>query len=219
MSPMQWRFIALLACAPRAWTTSSRKDAQAHIECYVCNLMVHEANEHKKNNKLIVEDDVADMIDGLCQTKRKEGRWVTSIDIEMDKDKTLKIVKQADVGHCRKECGIARSACETALEDQEDDLKTMLLEDKAVPKMQKALCKSICKPKAKGKLPKLVGWEDEEFKAKHASIVQQEDMMPPGMQTYNANDILSMTDSDQKAFFADQEWKMQVREARARAEA
>lgn len=208
----------MLACATRALTAVSRKDAQLHVECYVCNLMVHEAHSYMKQNELKVEDDVADMIDGLCSTKRKEGRWVASTDILMHHDDTLIIQRMKDLGECRKECQIIQKSCLDALEEEEDTLKTMLLEEEAVPKMQRKFCKDTCKRKAKGKLPKLNGWEDEEFKVIHASFVKAEDEFGPTIKRYDANEIMSWSDHDQKLFFIQQEKAELVRRDRERAE-
>merc|ERR1712137_158825 len=107
---------------------------------------------------------------------------------------------------------VARTACMDALKGQEDDLLELLVSKTSVAEIAKSICRKSCKTKRK--LPALNDWQDEEFKARDQAIVDQEDALPPGMQSYNANDILSMTESDQIAWFADQEKKRQLREMR-----
>merc|ERR1711963_759625 len=148
----------------------------------------------------------------LCTVKRKEGRWVSSIDIsKKNDDAPLQISRHKDAGECKKECIIGRAACRKALGGKEEVVKHMLKNGNSVVDMRSKICKKSC---VERKLPKLEGWQDETFVARNAAVVAQEDALPPGMQAYNAKDILDMSESDQQAFFADQAYKRRIREER-----
>eukprot|EP00929_Paragymnodinium_shiwhaense_P049087 TRINITY_DN24779_c0_g1_i1.p1 TRINITY_DN24779_c0_g1~~TRINITY_DN24779_c0_g1_i1.p1 ORF type:complete len:220 (+),score=74.41 TRINITY_DN24779_c0_g1_i1:73-732(+) len=180
------------------------KEAVAHVACAVCELAVEEASKYIKENAIIDEDGVADVVDGLCSVKRKEGRWCSSIDITRD-DAALSIEKQGSIGECRNECLTAQRACQQALKDKEEDLVGLLLKGSAVKDLKKKICKKICKKK----LPKLGKWTDEEFKARDAKEVETEDMIAKmkadtgmGMKMYKREDLMSMSEGDMETMAA-----------------
>jgi len=188
---------------------SSKDDLVAHIQCQVCELMVSEAHGYVERHALTSEDDVGDLVDHLCVVKRKEGRWVSSIDL-VDSGDSLTVTRQSDVGVCRRECHVGYTACTRSLKGKEDTLADMLRAREPLSSMKASLCKASCKKKRAR--PQI--WENEVFEKRDAAVVAQEDALPPGMQSYNANDILSMTESDQAAWFADQEHKKMLRDLR-----
>merc|ERR1711948_124315 len=99
-----------------------------------------------------------------------------------------------------------------ALKGREEKLLELLSTRATIEDVKKRICKKSCQRQKT--LPPLKDWKDEEYTKRDAAIVEQEDRLPPGMQSYNANDILSMSESDQMAWFADQERKKQLREMR-----
>mmetsp|Transcript_55676 Transcript_55676/g.86459 ORF Transcript_55676/g.86459 Transcript_55676/m.86459 type:complete len:221 (-) Transcript_55676:53-715(-) len=191
----------------------NKDDVVSHLLCPICEQMIKEARSYADKNKLSSGDDYSDLVDNLCAIKKKEGRWVTSIDISQKAggQNLLQFVRRDDVGECHRECHFSQRACVEALRGKEESLAEMLAQRMPEEKMRKQICKKSCKRK---QLPQLPAWEDEEFVARDAAMVTQEDLLPPGMQAYNAQDILSMSQSDQMAFFADQEYKNQQRQAR-----
>jgi len=195
-----------------------KKAAVAHLLCPVCGVMVQEAYNYVQNKSLVDEDDVADLVENLCSQKRKEGRWLTSLDVYReggaDSDAPLQVARRPEVGACRRECHLGRSACLEVLGGEEDQLKEMLRARALASDMRSSICKPRCKNRP---LAKLTGWEDEEFKAlSEAEVTSLEavDNMPPGMQAYNAKDIMAMSESDQAAWYADQNRKAALRQAR-----
>jgi len=177
-----------------------------HIQCAVCKLMVQEAGRQAKVQDLKEsdEDAYADIIDHLCTVKQKQGRWVSSIDISEpeDGDGQLQIEKKPDVGECKTECHLARAACLKALKGNEEALQSLLRSGLELEEISGRVCKKTCKSL---ELPDLEDWIDEPFVPRDPASVQQEDMLPPGMRAYDANDIVSMSEGDAKAFSADQE--------------
>lgn len=206
------QLVVLLGYCGAVSAGNPKKDVLAHLACPVCEQMVVEAETYAKTNKLASEEDLSDLMEHLCTVKKKEGRWVTSLDISQAEDSLLKVERRTETGECHRECHLIQLACVKALANKEADLADMLRAADTVASIQKSICKKSCKNKA---LPKLPAWEDEEFKARDAAMLAQEDLLPPGMQAYNAQDILGMSKSDQLSWFADQEHKKRQRESRA----
>merc|ERR1719215_2571340 len=102
---------------------SVAKEAIAHVSCQVCELAVTEAKAYAKENAIVDEDGIADLVDGLCSLKNKQGRWVSQIDIFRETaDGRLQIEKQPGPGECKTECLTVQRACTQSLNGKEETL-------------------------------------------------------------------------------------------------
>merc|ERR1712061_627521 len=153
-----------------------------HIQCAVCKIAVKEAAGFVKEKKLEDEEALGDLVEQLCSPSKKEGKWVTKLDIVRNSDaEPLKVQRQEKTGTCRKECKAIQRACSGALRGKEDDFASMLAEAAGVGKMQAKICKQVC---AKA-VPNLGEWADEKWEEdKDAAVSELMDSMKgmPGME-------------------------------------
>merc|ERR1712129_533535 len=114
-------------------------------QCEVCNIAMDEASQYVKENSIVDEDNMADMLEGLCSVKKKEGRWVSMLDIvREDDDAQLAVVRQETPGFCKSECLLVQRACQAAIKNKEEKLQSMLLKGKRPKELKKDVCKKIC---------------------------------------------------------------------------
>lgn len=195
----------------QGWETTPKKgrvskEAIAHVQCEVCELLAESVSSYAKEHAIHDEDGIADMLEGACSVKKLEGRWVSTLDIvRKDSDAQLSVVRQETPGYCRQECLIVQRACEASLKNKEEDLTSMLLQGKTVQDMKKSMCKKLCKKAA----PKLAEWKDEVFEARDVKEMETEDMMAKmkaetgmGMKMYKREDMLSMSEGDMEIMAA-----------------
>ncbi|CAL1157975.1 unnamed protein product [Cladocopium goreaui] len=183
-----------------------RKVAESFTVCQVCEQAVEEAIIYSKENKISSEDDLNDMIDGLCSVKKKEGRWVAHLDIvQEDAGGPLSVEKQDGLGYCRGECTIVQRACQSSLRGKEESLASMLQQDTANKKMKEKVCKKICEKKR----PKIADWKDEPFEPRDPKEVETQDMMAKmkaetgmSMKMYSREELERMTDGDMETMAA-----------------
>mgnify|MGYP002803437758 FL=1 len=199
------RVAALLLALPQANAAVS-KDAIASLQCQVCEHAVEEAIIFSKENKISGEDDLTDMIDGLCSVKKKEGRWVAHLDVvQEDPGGPLSVEKQGLLGYCRSECTLVQRACQSSLRGKEESLASMLQKGTGPKKMKEKVCKKICEKKR----PKISEWKDEPFEARDQKEVETEDMMAKmkaetgmGMKMYKREDLMHMSEGDMETMAA-----------------
>eukprot|EP00435_Cladocopium_sp_Y103_P075506 s111_g58.t3 len=199
------RVVALLLALPQANAVVS-KDAVASLQCQVCEHAVEEAIIYSKENKISSEDDLNDMIDGLCSVKKKEGRWVAHLDIvQEDPGGPLSVEKQDVLGYCKGECTVVQRACQSSLRGKEESLASMLQQDTGNKKMKEKVCKKICEKKR----PKIADWKDELFEPRDPKEVETQDMMAKmkaetgmSMKMYSREELEMMTDGDMETMAA-----------------
>merc|ERR1719410_1941697 len=167
---------------------------------------MEEAHTYAVENKLEDEDELSDMVDGLCSVKNKEGRWVSKLDIvREDSESQLTVERQQTMGFCKSECLTVQRACSAALKGREEDLVSMLQGRKSAKEMKKNMCKKQCKKT----LPKLKQWTDEAFAPRDEKEVETEDMIAKmkaetgmGMKMYKREDLLGLSEGDMEAMAA-----------------
>mmetsp|Transcript_36898 Transcript_36898/g.60468 ORF Transcript_36898/g.60468 Transcript_36898/m.60468 type:complete len:227 (-) Transcript_36898:24-704(-) len=199
------RVVALLLALPQANAAVS-KDAIASLQCQVCEQAVEEAIIYSKENKISSEDDLNDMIDGLCSVKKQEGRWVAHLDIvQEDPGGPLSVEKQDQLGYCRSECTVVQRACQSSLRGKEESLASMLQQDTGNKKMKEKICKKICEKKR----PKIPDWKNEPFESRDPKEVETFDMMAKmkaetgmSMKMYSREELERMTDGDMETMAA-----------------
>lgn len=166
----------------------------AHIQCAVCKLAIKEARTYAKNNTMEEEDELSDMLENLCSPKKKEGQWLTKVDISKAGEK-LALDRREEVGECRNECKAVQQSCAKAIAGKDDTIVSLLKESAGLSQLQNTVCEKPCKQK---QLPSLDKWVDEEFKEDkdHALNTMMESMKGmPGMENmkmYNKDDIKNM---------------------------
>ncbi|CAK0836428.1 unnamed protein product [Prorocentrum cordatum] len=130
----------VLAFLARGVCGGVSKDAVAHVQCQVCEQAASEAVDFAKENAIKDEDGLADMVEGLCSSKKKEGRWVARYDVtRKGADAQLAIERQDGLGNCNSECLIIIRACEAALKGQDDALTSLLLAGKDARQIRKKI--------------------------------------------------------------------------------
>lgn len=184
------------------------KEAVEHIKCEVCEMAVDEASAYAKENALISDEDgLNDMLEGLCSVKKKEGRWVSKLDIvREDEDAQLTLQKMENSGFCKTECLTVQRACQASVDSKADQLVSLLQGGKSVKEMKKKLCKKIC---SKG-VPKLgKKWKDEAFEERDTKEMETEDMIEKmraetgmGMKMYKREDLMGMSEGDMETMAA-----------------
>mmetsp|Transcript_44516 Transcript_44516/g.105495 ORF Transcript_44516/g.105495 Transcript_44516/m.105495 type:complete len:234 (+) Transcript_44516:102-803(+) len=204
------------------------KDAVAHLECQVCQVAVEEAKHFAAANSIVDEDGLADLVDGICSVKKKEGRWNAKYDIVSEtsgggwfseKSETLGLERQEGMSHCRNECLHIQRACSNALKRHEEKLVALLLEKASTKDIRKKVCKKVCSKDRK--LPKLTGWTDEPFDARDAKEVETEDLVESmkaatgmGMKMYKREDLLTMSEGDMEVMAAREAYAQERQAAR-----
>jgi len=182
------------------------KEAISHVQCEVCQMAVAKAHSYAEENNIGEEDALNDMVEGLCSAGKKEGRWVTRLDIKReDEDAQLTLEEQGTMGWCRTECRTVQKACEASLKKVEGQLVTQLQKKRPVKDLKK-LCKKSC---AKD-IPKLgKKWKDELFEGRDEKEVETMDMMADmkqktgmGMKMYKREDLTSMSEGDMEIMAA-----------------
>merc|ERR1712232_430279 len=114
-----------------------------------------------RNSSSDDEDELGDLVDNLCIPKKKEGKWVTKMDITREADDAPLTLRRHDkVGECKSECKAVQQACVKALKGKEEVVTSLLKEAAGLAKLQNTVCEKACKAK---NLPKLETWTDEEF--------------------------------------------------------
>mmetsp|Transcript_128660 Transcript_128660/g.320906 ORF Transcript_128660/g.320906 Transcript_128660/m.320906 type:complete len:235 (+) Transcript_128660:84-788(+) len=183
------------------------KEAVEHVKCEICEMAVEAASSYAKENAINDEDGLNDMMEGLCSVKKKEGRWVSRLDIvREDEDAQLTVQRMDTPGFCKNECLTVQRACQASVDSKADDFVSWLLKGKSVKEMKKKLCKKICS-KAVPKLGKK--WKDEPFEERDAKEMETEDMIEKmraetgmGMKMYKREDLLSMSEGDMETMAA-----------------
>ncbi|CAJ1445105.1 unnamed protein product [Effrenium voratum] len=182
------------------------KEAVGSLQCQICEIAVEEAIIYSRENKISGEDELSDMVDGLCSVKKKEGRWVSQLDVvQEDPGGPLSVEKQADIGYCRSECTIVQRACQTSLRGKEETLASLLQSGAKPKKIKDQVCKKICGKKR----PKVTDWKDEPFEARDQKEVETEDMIAKmkaetgmGMKMYRREELMGMSEGDMETMAA-----------------
>jgi len=60
---------------------AATQPAVAHIQCQICGQAVTEVHRMAQNLSASEEESLADLVDGICSLKKKEGQWLLSLDI------------------------------------------------------------------------------------------------------------------------------------------
>merc|ERR1719229_3460 len=113
------------------------KEAVEHVKCEVCEMAVEAVSSYAKENAINDEDSLSDMLEGLCSVKKKEGRWVSRLDIvREDDDAQLTVQRMDNPGFCKNECLTVQRACQAAVESKAEDLVSWLQAGKSVKEMK-----------------------------------------------------------------------------------
>mmetsp|Transcript_107135 Transcript_107135/g.194994 ORF Transcript_107135/g.194994 Transcript_107135/m.194994 type:complete len:238 (+) Transcript_107135:49-762(+) len=190
------------------------------IQCEVCKHAVKTAHSYKKDNTIVDEDDIAELVDGLCSVKQKVGRWTAKIDITRESATgPFTLVQQEDLGYCKAECTAVQRACQNAFKGLEEDFTDMLKAEKSVKSMRQKLCKKTCSKKIP---PIPEQWKDEAFSPRDQKEVETEDMMADmkaktgmGMKMYKREDLMSMSEGDMETMAAREAFGQQRMAAKA----
>lgn len=183
------------------------KKVVAHIQCEVCRIGIDAVAAYKKENTILDEDGIGELVDGMCSVKQKVGRWTAKIDITRSSSQdTLELEVKQELGYCKSECTNVQRACEKVFKGTEEDFAEMLMKDKSAKAIRQKLCKKACSSK---KTAKLDNWKDEEFSPRDQKEVETEDMMADmkaktgmGMKMYKREDLMSMSEGDMETMAA-----------------
>merc|ERR1719188_702128 len=111
-------------------------------------MAVDEAARHAEESKSKDEDTLADLVDGLCTIKKKEGKWTAQYDIvRKGADAPLALRKMEGIGLCKSECLALQRGCTASLKNKEETIVSMLLSKKSAEDLKKKVCKKTCAKK------------------------------------------------------------------------
>ena len=166
-----------------------------YIRCGVCRKMVEIAYgeatkvlekrfkvQKKRKNELTEFDGegaVQEFVEKMCNPLKKEGEWVTYIDLQQEGDQ-LQLATQPTYGKCLKECRTVEYACDEVLDKADTEFTEILYQgvrDKQpLDKVQRYICNraaGVCKKKA----PPLASRKhDEKFQMMTPEEKQMQDM-------------------------------------------
>jgi len=167
-----------------------------YIRCGVCEELASALHERvevirtasQAQRKKLTETQVGEVIDGVCNADLSKGgaapqhtpdagnAWMRHLDV-VEQDGQLKLVKQKDLGACRRECKTIAASCQDQLDnlDDIDELQVALWKGASKTSVQKKLCKeltSACSKKSKNL--KFKGKRvDEKFMNQNQALEQQ----------------------------------------------
>lgn len=165
-----------------------------HIYCGVCRKMVDQAYAHatdildkrfshsKKRKREVVDFDgegaLQTYTETMCNPLKKEGEWVSKIDLVQEGDALL-LASQPAAGKCRRECRTVEAACNEVLDRADTDFTEILYkgvqDNSELEKVQRYICNraaSVCKKKS----PPVKARKDEAFVVMTADEKSFQDM-------------------------------------------
>lgn len=166
--------VAALVLLAGAWCAAGEvsKEVVEHVKCQACEMAMDQAVLHAEESKAKDEDALADIVDGLCTLKKKEGKWTAQHDIvRKGSDGPLALVKQEGIGLCKSECLALQRACAASLKNKEETVVELLLSGKGADQLKKKVCKKTCAKK----LAKLSSWNDEPYRQRDPKEVEAEE--------------------------------------------
>jgi hypothetical protein len=215
MSTSHWRILCattlVLCCsaapgAPKKAATVAKRDIK-FITCQVCEHAVEQAwaqaKAVRKATKRPDEDAFVDIAEQLCDWKKAQGAWLTSVDIKQSWDR-LSVMVRGEPGHCKEECRTAAAACRAAIAEHDLDLAEVLYNRKTrkLRTLQKWACKTwsgVCNKGKTPKVPETYERDDEVFKPKSKADVEMDALMAQlnaagmgGMSVFNREEIGEM---------------------------
>merc|ERR1740121_1743090 len=144
-----------------------------HVKCKACEMAMAEAAKHARDVKDPDEDNLADLVDGLCTIKKKEGKWTAQHDIvrEGGSDGPLALRKMEGIGRCKSECLALQRGCTASLKNKEETIVSMLLSKKSAEDLKKKVCRKACSKK----LAPLKEFKDEPYNQRDPKEVEAEE--------------------------------------------
>lgn len=212
----------LLATSWRAVGEVSNKVVE-HVKCWACETAIEEAARAAENSKEKDEDTLAELVDGLCTLKKKEGKWTAKYDIVREgSDTPLEFEKQEGIGKCRMECLTIQRACAMVLKNKEETIVELLMSGKSADAIKSKVCKKLCAKK----LPKLTEWVDEAFSPRDQKEVEAEERVEKmraetgqNFKMWSRDEIAGMSQADIELEAAKDALGHQRRQAKLAAEA
>lgn len=197
--------------------------AIVHISCETCGMAMEQAHKHAQENAVKDGDGLLDLVDGLCSTKKKEGRWVSEVDIAREGDDApLTLERTGAVGHCKSECLAVQRACQNSLKGKEETIVSLLLAGNGPADMKKKVCKKVCDKK----LPSLGKWSDEPFRPRNVKDLEAEERVQKmeaetgqKFKMWSRDEIASMSEADIELEAAKDALGAQRREVKLREQA
>jgi len=193
---------AALVLLAGAWCAVAEvsKEVVDHIKCQACEMAMDQAVSHAEEAKTKDEDTLADLVDGLCTIKKKEGKWTAQHDIvRKGSDGPLALEKQEGIGLCKLECLALQRACAASMKNKEETVVELLMGGKGADQLKKKVCKKICGKK----LPKLTNWKDEPYSPRDPKEVEAEERVEKmraetgqNFKMWSRDEIASMSQSD-----------------------
>eukprot|EP01004_Peranema_trichophorum_P007792 NODE_6566_length_870_cov_60.599732_g5970_i0.p1 GENE.NODE_6566_length_870_cov_60.599732_g5970_i0~~NODE_6566_length_870_cov_60.599732_g5970_i0.p1 ORF type:complete len:236 (+),score=53.09 NODE_6566_length_870_cov_60.599732_g5970_i0:55-762(+) len=143
-----------------------------------------QSNEIRKTSVKLHEDQLADMVENLCEPSEKEGKWIRALEIVLSdetetksRQKELLVVEhKGEYGKCGRECETIAAACRKSLDNDLLDLSEALYKQKpsALAKLQSKFCKK--QKKNKKPVPNDFKRKDEKFNVMSEDDIKMEDM-------------------------------------------
>eukprot|EP00485_Elphidium_margaritaceum_P001072 CAMPEP_0202694838 /NCGR_PEP_ID=MMETSP1385-20130828/8588_1 /ASSEMBLY_ACC=CAM_ASM_000861 /TAXON_ID=933848 /ORGANISM="Elphidium margaritaceum" /LENGTH=305 /DNA_ID=CAMNT_0049350749 /DNA_START=17 /DNA_END=934 /DNA_ORIENTATION=- len=138
------------------------------IQCQVCKAAMLHLNKRSRmlkeayqKSQAMTEEFFYNISKYACQPYHDNGEWILMYDIAREKNKMVLANKNA-FGRCGRECETIAFTCQHILDEYEEEIPEYLFRDLKIAKLQKNVCKNLCKPQ-KHKPPLEDEWGLEEF--------------------------------------------------------
>mmetsp|Transcript_77197 Transcript_77197/g.196017 ORF Transcript_77197/g.196017 Transcript_77197/m.196017 type:complete len:240 (+) Transcript_77197:60-779(+) len=217
--------LAIAAFLTACWLSAAEvsKDVVEHVKCQVCELAMEHAVSHAEESKSKDEDSLADLVDGLCTIKKKEGKWTAHYDVvRRGSGGPLTLERQSNIGKCKSECLAIQRACASILKNKEETMVSVLMSGKGKSELKKKVCKKVCSKKP----APIKDWVDEPFWMRDPKEVEAEDRVEKmqaetgqKFKMWSRDEISSMSQADIELEAAKDALGAQRRESQLQREA
>ncbi|XP_071742364.1 uncharacterized protein [Rutidosis leptorrhynchoides] len=198
----------------------ARREDVPFIKCQVCEKLAKELyvqvqdKQHQIAPKKILEYDVIEISENVCNLKKREADWMLKIDI-VEKGDRLELVEQESEGQCGSECKTIERACQEVIGDYDTDVAEYIYKKKPqLSSLVNFLCKDLTEacstkppPVPKGREPGETFVPKSEKEAEMEKMLKSMEGMPgaPGMKVYSREELMSGKSLDDEDADEDEE--------------
>lgn len=184
------------------------KEDLKYIRCGVCDEIaktlhreVKKMREDMPRQKKLMEVDIIEKIEKICDPDTKSGTWIKQLDM-LEDGRKIKLVHHEKQSKCGSECRTIARACEEIIGDVDTDVGEVLYKGEVNrAKLREILCTDLtdaCEsaspkvPKSRKAGPEFVEMSDEEISMADMMANMKDIPGMPGMSMYNRDDLAGM---------------------------